>query len=112
MPAALGIGEKPRRCAEGGPSERPLGAMVDEADPAVFREAVEGCQAIGRKKIVDHFQDLDMLREWGPLGLEPSFQILGQRVERILPTSRWMACSWPFTSRPISNKSSIGAAPP
>src|SRR3546814_3001541 len=77
--ATVGTCEQPRFPSQRKTSQRPLGGIVCQADPAVLGEAGEVAPTL--EQVVDRPGDGGRARELGPLLAQPCFQFGEQRSE-------------------------------
>src|SRR3546814_9911424 len=91
--ATVGTCEQPRFPSQRKTSQRPLGGIVCQADPAVLGEAGEVAPTL--EQVVDRPGDGGRARELGPLLAQPCFQFGEQRRAPFLAHGQALAGAEP-----------------
>lgn len=75
----LGIRKPPVAASEGNTSQRPLGGIVRESNPAIFQETGKTIPSL--QHVIDRLDDLGGSAERGALPFQPLVHIIEQRLD-------------------------------
>jgi hypothetical protein len=78
----LGIRKPPVAASEGNTSQRPLGGIVRESNPAIFQETGKTIPSL--QHVIDRLDDLGGSAERGALPFQPLVHIIEQRLDLFL----------------------------
>jgi hypothetical protein len=81
--AALGTGEGPVSTPECNSSQRALGGIVRETNPAIFQETGKTIPAF--QHVIDRLDDLGRFAERGALPFQPLVHVIEQRLALFMP---------------------------